>query len=132
MDYVDCLGRTRTCLRRDLSLIKEKDSDLKLIVEARRKESGEDIQCNEQSNKETVKQDTEIGESNELLSSDMRRELLRQKWEKEEEEIRNKTDVHYQDVLFDGLLKCIATSYVLLTFIIYRGKKSRCWILQLL
>ena len=104
MDYVDCLGRTRTCLRKDLPLIKEKDSDLKSIVEARRKELGDDKQCDERSINEAENRDTETDENSELLSSDMRRELLRQKWEKEEEEIRNKTDVHYQDVLFDGLL----------------------------
>merc|ERR1719322_161128 len=36
-----------------------------------------------------------------LLSEDMRRELLRQKWEKEEEENLKKTKLHYKDVLFD-------------------------------
>lgn len=38
----------------------------------------------------------------ELMSGDMKRELLRQKWEQQEEQLRNKTDIHYQDVLFDG------------------------------
>jgi hypothetical protein len=38
----------------------------------------------------------------ELMSGDMRRELLRQKWEQQEEQLRKKTDIHYQDVLFDG------------------------------
>jgi hypothetical protein len=38
----------------------------------------------------------------ELMSGDMRRELLRQKWEQQEEQLRNKTDIHYQDVLFNG------------------------------
>ena len=39
-----------------------------------------------------------------LLSEDMRRELMRQKWEKEEEEALNKPvgPVHYQDIRFDG------------------------------
>jgi hypothetical protein len=37
----------------------------------------------------------------ELLSEDGRREILRQKWEKEEEENMKKTDIHYNDVLFD-------------------------------
>lgn len=39
-----------------------------------------------------------------LLSEDMRRELVRQKWEKEEEEAVNKPvgPVHYQDIRFDG------------------------------
>jgi hypothetical protein len=36
------------------------------------------------------------------MSGDMKRELLRQKWEQQEEQLRNKTDIHYQDVLFDG------------------------------
>jgi hypothetical protein len=38
----------------------------------------------------------------ELMSGDMRRELLRQKWEQQEEQLQNKSDIHYQDVLFDG------------------------------
>lgn len=39
-----------------------------------------------------------------LLSEDMRRELARQEWEKEEEEAMNKPIglVHYQDIRFDG------------------------------
>ena len=36
-----------------------------------------------------------------LLSEDGRRELLRQKWEKEEEENMKKSKLHYNDVLFD-------------------------------
>ena len=36
-----------------------------------------------------------------MLSEDMRREMLRQKWEKEEEENLKKTKLHYKDVLFD-------------------------------
>ena len=37
----------------------------------------------------------------ELLSEDGRREILRQKWEKEEEENMKKKDLHYGDVLYD-------------------------------
>lgn len=44
---------------------------------------------------------------NELMSSDMRRERLREQWEKEEEELRKKDNIHYQDILFDGNLKII-------------------------
>jgi hypothetical protein len=49
----------------------------------------------------------------ELMSSDMKRELLRQKWEQQEEQLRNKTDIHYQDVLFDG-------KYVVFLTIVHR------------
>jgi hypothetical protein len=37
-----------------------------------------------------------------LVSGDMQREALRAKWEQEEAELRDKDDLHYQDVLFDG------------------------------
>ena len=36
-----------------------------------------------------------------LMSSDMKRELLRQKWEKEEQESRNQP-IHYSNVRYDG------------------------------
>lgn len=37
-----------------------------------------------------------------LLSDDMRREQQRLKWEEEEAKLQRKSDIHYQDVLFDG------------------------------
>ena len=37
----------------------------------------------------------------EMMSEDMRRDLLRQKWEEEEEENLKKTKLHYRDVLYD-------------------------------
>lgn len=37
-----------------------------------------------------------------LLSDDMRREQQRLKWEEEEQNLRAKSDIHYQDVLFEG------------------------------
>ena len=36
-----------------------------------------------------------------MMSEDMRRDLLRQKWEQEEEENLRKTKLHYRDVLYD-------------------------------
>ena len=48
-----------------------------------------------------------------LLSEDMRRELVRQQWEKEEEEAMKKAagPVHYEQVKFDG--KCDICSQLL-------------------
>jgi len=43
---------------------------------------------------------TELSEQT-MLSEDMRRDLLRQKWEREEEENLAKPQLHYTDVLFD-------------------------------
>lgn len=74
VDYVDSLGRSRRCLRKDLKQLQEMDKDI--------------------SNRQSPPT---------LLSEDMRRELMRQKWEKEEEEALNKPvgPVHYQDIRFD-------------------------------
>lgn len=38
----------------------------------------------------------------ELVSSDMRREQLRLKWEEEERKLAERTDIHYEDIRFDG------------------------------
>lgn len=94
VDYVDCLGRTRRCLRKDLAYVKQRDVELFESVggfDDKNKANGDD-------NGPTV---TRGDGALELMSGDMRRELLRQKWEQQEEQLRNKTDVHYQDVLFD-------------------------------
>ncbi|KAM7446695.1 hypothetical protein ABFA07_005047 [Porites harrisoni] len=74
VDYVDSLGRFRRCLQKDLKHLQEMDKDI--------------------SNRQSPPT---------LLSEDMRRELMRQKWEKEEEEALNKPvgPVHYQDIRFD-------------------------------
>merc|ERR1719402_224706 len=51
--------------------------------------------------RELLRQKWENQEEFDLLSEDMRRELLRQKWEKEEMENLKKDNLHYGDVLFD-------------------------------
>ncbi|XP_044262244.1 coiled-coil domain-containing protein 174 [Tribolium madens] len=120
VEYVDCLGRTRTCLRKDLEYLKSKDKDLKLIVDKRRNRDKSRSRSRSRSrtryrsrsrsrsrprnrtpSPEKGNRSPELTEENELLSPDMRREILRRQWEKEEEEIRNKSDIHYQDLLFN-------------------------------
>lgn len=104
MEYTDCLGRTRKCLRKDLEHIKLNDAELKQRMEGR-ETNRDEPEDNHENNKATDKKDKEkFDETSELLSSDMRRELLRRQWEREEEELKNKTDVHYQDILFNGNL----------------------------
>jgi len=95
VDYADCLGRTRRCLRKDLAYVKQRDVELFESLggfDDKNKAKSDD-------NGRTV---TSGDGALELMSGDMRRELLRQKWEQQEEQLRNKTDIHYQDVLFDG------------------------------
>ena len=79
VDYTDALGRTRKCHKSDLIEMKKRDV--------------------EQFGEEGITSKTEAEQT--LLSEDMRRDFLRQKWEKEEEENMRKTQLHYKDVLFD-------------------------------
>ncbi|XP_051873532.1 coiled-coil domain-containing protein 174 isoform X2 [Pristis pectinata] len=74
VDYVDSLGRSRRCMRKDLSGLLSMDRDLR--------------ESRQETNKKT------------LLSEDMRRELQRQQWEKEEEEALSRPigPVHYEDI----------------------------------
>ncbi|NXI40374.1 CC174 protein, partial [Galbula dea] len=74
VDYVDFLGRSRRCMKKDLPSL------LKMDQELQGKSQGSD------------------GDT--LLSEDMRRELQRQQWEKEEEEALRKPmgPIHYEDI----------------------------------
>ncbi len=84
VEYTDSLGRTRTCMKKDLDWIKRQDRELSQAADER-----------------SAQGPSQIPNEPDLLSEDMRRELLRQKWEKEEEQNLTKRNVHYQDVLFD-------------------------------
>ena len=78
VEYVDSFGRSKMCLRKDLPQMKEKDEKVKL-------KSLEESKLT-------------------LLSDDMRREMIRKRWEEEVQEALDKPvgPVHYQDILFDG------------------------------
>ncbi|KAF5270394.1 hypothetical protein FQR65_LT05582 [Abscondita terminalis] len=98
VEYTDCLGRTRKCMRKDLEFVKTKDKELLAAVD---KDENKAEQLSKTGSCVRELNENKVTESSELLSSDMRRELLRQQWEKEEEELRQKSDVHYQDILFN-------------------------------
>ncbi|XP_016065366.1 PREDICTED: coiled-coil domain-containing protein 174 [Miniopterus natalensis] len=76
VDYVDSLGRSRRCMKKDLPHLLEMDKNLqgKLFVSP--------------ANEKT------------LLSEDMRKELQRQQWEEEEREAlkRPMGPIHYEDI----------------------------------
>lgn len=76
VDYVDSLGRSRRCMRKDLPGLLEMDKNLqgRLFVSP--------------ANEKT------------LLSEDMRKELQRQQWEEEEREALRKPvgPIHYEDI----------------------------------
>ncbi|KAF1542978.1 hypothetical protein FQV20_0005193, partial [Eudyptula albosignata] len=73
VDYVDFLGRSRRCMKKDLPSLLKMDQEL---------------------------QGKRCLDGNTLLSEDMRRELQRQQWEKEEEEALRKPmgPIHYEDI----------------------------------
>ena len=78
VEYTDALGRSRKCHKSDLDEMRKRDME----------EFGEE--------------GTSLTEAQQsLLSEDMRRDILRQKWEREEEENLKKTQLHYNDILFD-------------------------------
>ncbi|XP_053492550.1 coiled-coil domain-containing protein 174 [Ictalurus furcatus] len=86
VDYVDALGRSRKCLRKDLHQFQKMDQDLhsKRVVGADRT----------------------------LLSEDMRREMQREQWEREEEEQMKRPvgPVHYEDIR-DGEARDLGVGY---------------------
>ncbi|TNM88961.1 hypothetical protein fugu_005215 [Takifugu bimaculatus] len=74
VDYVDSLGRSRRCMKKDLPGFRKMDQDL----------NGKRMTSTDKT----------------LLSEDMRRELQRQEWEREEEEAMRKPvgPLHYEDI----------------------------------
>ncbi|RVE73235.1 hypothetical protein OJAV_G00048740 [Oryzias javanicus] len=74
VDFVDALGRSRRCMKKDLPSYMKMDRDL----------NGKGI----------------ISSDKSLLSEDMRRELQRQEWEREEEEALRRPvgPIHYEDI----------------------------------
>lgn len=90
--------------------IKQNDAELRERMEGRVSNKEDRKEPNEPkaaiSNEDDKEVDDNFNESSELLSNDMRRELMRKQWEKEEDELRNKTNIHYQDVLFNGIFNC--------------------------
>jgi len=92
VEYTDSLGRTRTCMRKDLKKLQQKDRK-KEPRERKESSSSEDSDRNDDRDKSNDEPD--------MLSEDMRREMIRQKWEKEEMENLTKDSLHYTDVRFD-------------------------------
>ncbi|XP_074813704.1 coiled-coil domain-containing protein 174 isoform X2 [Natator depressus] len=74
VDYVDSLGRSRRCMKKDLPNLLKMDKEL-------------------QGKRQSIEEKT-------LSSEDMRRELQRQQWEREEEEALKKPvgPIHYEDI----------------------------------
>lgn len=104
MDYTDFFGRTRRCLKTDLDFFKKRDQRIIRELEPQQPppSSKESKQNNPSYVQQFVKEGNNSEEISELISSDMRREKLRLKWEEEERKLAERTDIHYEDIRFDG------------------------------
>ena len=84
VEYTDALGRTRQCMKKDLAALQRQDKDM-VREEEEDQETGEGLRKEEP----------------DLLSADMRMDMLRQKWEQQELENLTKDSLHYSDVRYD-------------------------------
>lgn len=85
VEYQDCFGRTRKCLREDLPHMQKKDE---LLKQEMNKHFNED---KEEENKEQYP----------IQEKEPEIEIMRRKWEEQTQKLADKVDIHYQDILFD-------------------------------
>ena len=84
IEYQDCFGRTRKCLREDLPKMQEKDHLLRQKIS--KEPSIKPVE--EENIQDSPQREPEI-------------EVIRRKWEEQTEKLTKKANIHYQDVLFD-------------------------------
>lgn len=113
VEYVDCLGRTRKCLRKELEEAMRRDKQLadsmperldqtkaNWMIDTKGNQANSD---NEGENEEEPSYSPLPTESvfSEALSTMTKHDEQRMNWERKELENFDKPDVHYQDVFFD-------------------------------
>lgn len=86
IEYQDCFGRTRKCLREDLPHMQKKDDLIK--QEIMKKNTDEDREEENMEQYPVQEKEPEI-------------EIMRRKWEAQTQKLADKVDIHYQDILFD-------------------------------
>ncbi|GAB0093726.1 coiled-coil domain-containing protein 174 [Sergentomyia squamirostris] len=130
VEYTDCLGRTRKCLRKDLEFFKKKDSSLAENLQERlAKEDPPWVEDRKGTREaeffpggESEKNldeipDQEEEEEDDLLRTGRKLQQMREEWERKESENVRKDYVHYQDVLFDewSHLSALMTIFAMIT-----------------
>lgn len=116
VEFTDSLGRSRVVDRAEVKDLMEMDKDLRDDEEDSNPHSTfqrmkfiKSTEFQEEDDSATKGPDAKTKERL-LVSSDMQREEMRQKWEQEEEALMSKGDVHYQDVQFDEV-RDLGTGY---------------------
>uniref|UniRef100_A0AAG5D4Z4 CCDC174 alpha/beta GRSR domain-containing protein n=1 Tax=Anopheles atroparvus TaxID=41427 RepID=A0AAG5D4Z4_ANOAO len=114
VEYTDCLGRTRTCLKKDLAQCLARDRELAESVVPREGQRREDMegaadvatlpkQCDDKEHYD--EQEEIIGPMPSIATSEPevgeRFREMREQWADQEEANLDKDSIHYQDVLFD-------------------------------
>lgn len=101
VEYTDCLGRTRRCLKTDLSVLQRQNHKL---ADSLGMGPPSRSPSRSRSNSPEVRKPRPPTPplEQQLVSGDMQREAMREKWEKQEMDMRKKEDIHYQDILYDG------------------------------
>ena len=91
VEYVDALGRTRKCMRKDLPKQQREVKDLVREATVEREGGREGGETGQGLRKEAP----------DLMDEQTRLDMLRQKWEEQEMENLAKNDIHYSDIRFD-------------------------------
>ncbi|KAH8241229.1 hypothetical protein KR032_002779 [Drosophila birchii] len=114
VEYVDCLGRTRKCLRKELSEAKRRDQKLAESMPERLDQTKANWMIDTKGSH--VHNSDDDNDSNgepsygppppesvfsDALSTMTKHDEQRLNWERKEQENFDKPDVHYQDVFFD-------------------------------
>lgn len=86
-------------MKTDLEFFKKRDQRIEKEIGPLTDESK---QTNHVPIQKFIKETIDSDKTSELVSSDMRREQLRLKWEEEEKKLAERTDIHYEDIRFDG------------------------------
>ncbi|XP_054745507.1 coiled-coil domain-containing protein 174 [Anastrepha obliqua] len=109
VEYTDCLGRTRKCLRQDLEVVKKRDAELAASMPERLDQSKANWMINTTGACDVNGEDEDVtigpipsgsvfGDGISIMS---KHDEQRANWERKEQENIDKADVHYQDVFFD-------------------------------
>ncbi|XP_058118472.1 coiled-coil domain-containing protein 174 [Anopheles ziemanni] len=117
VEYTDCLGRTRKCLKKDLPQCMERDRELAKSVEPREGQRREDMDGTTDSttlpkepeeNLQNIEEQEDgdiIGPMPSMVTAEPdvgeRFREMREQWVEQEEANLEKDSIHYQDVLFN-------------------------------
>lgn len=131
VEYTDCLGRTRKCLKEDLESAKQKDLELaasvgtttgapktasdhgfvepaapptanRWFVDTKGAAASVPSVADDSSSDDEDAEDTQS-----MISKSSKIEEMHNNWDRQEMENASKESIHYQDVLFDGSYNCI-------------------------